>query len=360
MKKRKGLKIFLGIIGGLLAAVILFVAGFLIFGSATTLKVQDRAPVEISGDVSAAVSIDEPVTLMTWNVGYGALDEREDCYWDGGVGVYGESAEVVQENIDAIKAEIRSTNPDVLFVQELDVNSKRSYYIDELGSFRDDFGSAYNSTFAPNFKAGCVPLPITSPTGRVEAGISTFSKYSVSDAERIQLPIPFSYPMNLFNLKRCLLINRIPIENSDKELVLINLHLEAYDDGDGKAKQLAMLMDILQEEYDKGNYVIAGGDFNQTFSTADYAKYPDLGIWDCPVIDAESYPDFSFVMDDATPTCRSLCKPYSDADKTDFQYYMIDGFVVSGNVTINSLETLDKGFKNTDHNPVVMSIALNK
>ena len=46
----------------------------------------------------------------------------------------------------------------------------------------------------------------------------------------------------------------MPIEGSDKELVMINLHLEAYDDGEGKAKQLAMLMDRMQEEVDKGNY----------------------------------------------------------------------------------------------------------
>ena len=47
--------------------------------------------------------------------------------------------------------------------------------------------------------------------------------------------------MSLFNLKRCLLIERLPIENSDKELVLINLHLEAYDEGEGKAKQTAIV-----------------------------------------------------------------------------------------------------------------------
>lgn len=45
----------------------------------------------------------------------------------------------------------------------------------------------------------------------------------------------------------------------------MNLHLEAYDDGEGKEAQTAMLLQILQEEYVKGNYVIAGGDFNQSF-----------------------------------------------------------------------------------------------
>ena len=52
----------------------------------------------------------------------------------------------------------------------------------------------------------------------------------------MQLPCPFSWPTRIANLKRCLLVERIPIADSDKELVLVNLHLEAYDDGEGKGK----------------------------------------------------------------------------------------------------------------------------
>lgn len=38
---------------------------------------------------------------------------------------------------------------------------------------------------------------------------------------------------------------------------------------------------------------------------------------------------------------------------------MIDGFIVSNNITINSLETINLDFKNTDHNPVSIKISLN-
>ncbi|MBQ9552933.1 MAG: endonuclease/exonuclease/phosphatase family protein [Clostridia bacterium] len=359
MKKSKPFKIILKAIGALLALVIAFVGCFLIFATATTLKVQDTEAIAINGHAAAAVKQAQSLTLLTWNMGYGALDERQDCYWDGGKGVVGESKEIVQANVNALKAKIQELNPDVFFVQEVDVNAKRSYRIDELASFKETFAEeTYSNSFAENFKAGFVPLPLYNPTGRVEAGIATFSKYTVSDATRVQLPIPFSWPMKLFNLKRCLLINRLPIEDSDKELVLINLHLEAYDDGAGKAKQLAMLMDTMQAEYEKGNYVIAGGDFNQTFSTTNYEKYPKRDDWVCPVIAAEDYPSFTFRMDDTHPTCRSLFTSYSNADKANFQYYMIDGFIVSNNTTIDRLETLDLGFRNTDHNPVVMSVTL--
>ena len=360
MKKHKTLKIILIVFASIIGLLIAFVGGVLIFASATTLHVKDKEKMDIKGNVTTKVDKDNEIHLLTWNTGYGALDEREDCYWDGGKGVYGESKETVQANIDAMKAKVNELNPDIFFLQELDLNSKRSFYINELDSFIETFDeNQYNNTFARNFKAGLVPLPINQMTGQVDAGIATFAKYQLADSERIQLPIPFSWPMKLFNLKRCLLINRLPIEGSDKELIIINLHLEAYDDGAGKAKQLAMLMDTMEEEYQKGNYVIAGGDFNQTFSTTNYQKYPKMNDWVCPVIDASAYSNFTFKMDDTYPTCRSLYKTYADADKSNFQYYMIDGFIVSNSISVNHLETINLDFKNTDHNPVSMKISLN-
>lgn len=47
--------------------------------------------------------------------------------------------------------------------------------------------------------------------------------------------------------------------------MLVNLHLEAYDDGEGKIAQTKQLREFIQSEYEKGNYVIAGGDLNQVF-----------------------------------------------------------------------------------------------
>jgi len=38
----------------------------------------------------------------------------------------------------------------------------------------------------------------------------------VESATRYQLPISFSWPISMVNLKRCLLETRIPIQGSDK------------------------------------------------------------------------------------------------------------------------------------------------
>ena len=66
-------------------------------------------------------------------------------------------------------------------------------------------------------------------------------------------------------------------------------------------------------------------------------------------------------MDASVPTCRSLELPLDTAaskDPKDFSYYMIDGFIVSGNITVESVETQDLGFVCTDHNPVLLKATL--
>ena len=142
--------------------------------------------------------------------------------------------------------------------------------------------------------------------------------------------------------------------------MLINLHLEAYDDGVGKVAQTKMLREVLQAEADAGHYVIAGGDFNQTFDDIDISRFPlQEGMWAPGIIADEDFgAGWQFCMDADTPTCRSLDRTYRDADHEHFQYYVIDGFIVSDNIKIDSCRTLDLGFTAADHNPVLMEAVL--
>ena len=212
-----------------------------------------------------------------------------------------------------------------------------------------------------SYKVLYVPFPL--PTiGKVDSGIATLSRYEVKDSRRLALPCPFSYPVRIANLKRCLMVDRVPIEGSDKELVLVNLHLEAYDDGEGKAAQTQMLRELLQLEVQEGNYVIAGGDFNQAFSNVDTSAYPLIreDLWQPVAIDTDEFgDDLSFQTDNRVPSCRSLDQPYKGADHNNFQYYLIDGFIVSSNVSVESVETQNLEFKNSDHNPILMKVKLN-
>ena len=77
------------------------------------------------------------------------------------------------------------------------------------------------------------------------------------------------------------------------------------------------------------------------------------------VLEESSLPEgFRYAFDTAVPTCRLLNQPYNPADTENTQYYVIDGFIVSPNVSVEAVETVDLGFENSDHNPVCMTVDL--
>ena len=186
----------------------------------------------------------------------------------------------------------------------------------------------------------------------------TLTAYEPTEATRQSLPVPFSWPIRVANLKRCLLVERIPVEGTDKELVVVNLHLEAYDDGEGKAAQTQQLYSFIKNEYDKGNYVIAGGDFNQTFGNVQHIGGSWEGKWTPGLLDEVDLPEgITLVYDHTTPTCRSLDQQYT-GDREQHVFYIIDGFLVSGNVQVEDVHTVDLDFAASDHNPVVLQVTL--
>ena len=358
------------LIGAILLALILLIIGF--FGVLSAVEYRPEVVMELTANGNGSETLDadllnpagegaspQELTFLSWNIGYSGLGSSADFFMDGGKGVRTQTKEQVQGNLEAFAAELEAENPDIIFLQEVDRNSTRSYRVDGV-DFLSGRMADYQSAFASNFKVLFLPYPLP-PIGKVDSGILTLSRYNSEKASRIQLPCPFSWPVRLVNLKRCLLAEYIPIEGSDRQLVLVNLHLEAYDSGEGKIEQTRVLASFLEEEYSKGNYVIAGGDFNQSFSGTDTSMYPvqGEGLWECGLLDESQFPGgWQFLMDNSVPSCRSLDRPY-DPDDENFQYYLIDGFIVSPNVTAVSTETLDLGFVNSDHNPVKLTVRLN-
>ena len=326
--------------------------------SAAEYRPADTEIIVADHDTETVLETGRQMTIVSWNCGYGALGDNADFFMDGGSSVYTADRERVNANLSGIRDTLRALSPDLLIMQEVDINSARSYGTDERSVIREAFPGASES-FAYNFNALFVPYPVP-PIGHVESGLFTMTSAEPRIVERVSLPVPFSWPIRLVNLKRCLQVSRFPVADSDHELVLINLHLEAYDSGEGKEAQTRQLVSFMQEEYAKGNYVIAGGDFNQRFTNIDQSAYPVYeGMWQPGEISADAFgSSFTLLADSAVPTCRSLDRPLAGTDKEVFQYYLIDGFIISGNIHAESVETLDCGFVCSDHNPVRMVFTL--
>lgn len=348
--------ICLGVVAGVLTAAFL---ALLITLTVAEYRPEDVEELVLSGTPSKEVVIGEDIFAMSWNIGYGALGDNADFFMDGGSHVMTADRQRVQQNLGGIVETIRDIKPDLVLLQEMDLDSKRSYNIDERQEIAGQVG-VYQSSFAYNYKVLYVPYPL--PTmGKVECGLCTLSSYGALSSRRMSLPCPFKYPIRLCNLKRCLMVNRIPVKDSEREFVVVNLHLEAYDSGEGKAAQTAVLRDFLEQEVEKGNYVLVGGDFNQTFSNIDTSMYPLINgdMWQPAVVETEDFSEqLQFLMDNRVPSCRSLDRQYIGADPNDFQYYMIDGFIVSDNIEVDSMETLDLQFVHSDHNPILLRFKL--
>ena len=304
-----------------------------------------------------ALPIGESLEVMTWNIGYGGLGAASDFFMDGGKSVRAADEFTVSEYMGGIRSTIYGgeDTPDLILLQEVDLDSTRSFGMDERAYLAGDDGVE-----ALNFAVKFVPYPLP-PIGKVLSGIFTTTQgYDIASAQRISLPCPFTWPVRTVNLKRCLLASWLPVEGTDKQLCLVNLHLEAYDDGEGKIAQTKQLRDFIESEYQKGNYVIAGGDFNQVFpGTLEVYPNTHAELWSVGALSEDLLPEgFQFAFDSAAPTCRLLNQPYDPSDTVNTQYYVIDGFILSPNVRLDSVRSVDAGFENSDHNPVRLTVTL--
>lgn len=352
---KKVFKIVLIVLG----AVLLLAAGLILWLSVCEFKPADVTDVKVESNSQVgefSPFLDQELTVISWNIGYAGLGKDSDFFMDGGENVSSADQDTVTASLLGIYKQLYTgdNQAGIYMLQEVDKNSARTYGMDE-----SDCLGIYNSTYALNYSCPFVPYPLP-PIGRVNSGLLTTTMYDIDSSERISLPCPFDWPVSTANLKRCLLVSYLPISGSNSKLVIVNLHLEAYDDGEGKIAQTKQLREFIQSEYEKGNYVIAGGDFNQIFPDG-LEKYPNTHKenWEPGTISDDIMPEgWTLAYDLETPTCRLLNQPYDPSDTENTQYYVIDGFILSPNVELVSVKTLDEGFTYSDHNPVKLQVKL--
>jgi endonuclease/exonuclease/phosphatase family metal-dependent hydrolase len=341
-----------------IVALILGFGGFLAYLSVTEYRPEPIEQAVATGTAARVPVNGTPMTIVSWNIGYGSLDASVDFFMDGGKMTRPPTDANVKENMQGIRDFIGRTDADIVLLQEVDLYSYRSYYMDETAFLAETWHGA--TAFAPNFQTAFVPIPLPRPLGQVSSGLLTMSVFTAKESLRMSLPSPFTWPVRLANLKRCILVERLPVSDSDKELILVNLHLEAYSTEEGRDAQLRVLLEFLKAEYAKGNYCIAGGDFNQNFPGADenIFRLKDVKHFTPGLLSQDTLPEgWRFAADVEIPTSRLLNEPYSGEWETT-QLYAIDGFVLSPNVEVQSIQTVNYEFRYSDHNPVILTVVL--
>lgn len=352
----------------LVLVVALLVGGYVAYMVIQFNRIPDFTPLDIENPVQTQVQPNVEYSAATFNIGFGAYNHDFSFFMDKGTmldgtqmqGKYGkaQSEEIVKEDTTGAIQQVQALNPDFYLFQEVDKKANRSWKVDQAAQIKTTFPE-YSYVYASNFHSAYLAYPLHDMHGAVEAGLVTLSRYDMKYATRRSFPVDESFPTKFFDLDRCFTVQRLPVEGG-QELVLINLHMSAYDEG-GKIReqQLQMLNEVMVEEQQKGNWVVIGGDFNHalsgTLNVFPTQQKQQEGVYDFPV---ENLPAGFRVVDAANAqqvaTCRGSDIPYQPGVNYSV---VIDGFIVSDNVEA-SAENIDADFLYSDHNPVLLRFKL--
>ena len=258
-------KKILKVIGIIILVIVLTLAAYIIYLYASYHRIEDNKELQVE-TISDNTSAGDPLTAgekysaLTYNIGFGAYTPDFSFFMDGGKSSWAKSKDSVKETIKGAGELVASKDPDFALVQEIDLDATRSYHVNEYSILKEII-PAYNCVFAQNYDSAFLFYPFTQPHGKSKAGLALFSKYPITGSMRRSFPISTSFT-KFFDLDRCYSISRVPVDNG-KELVIFELHMSAYGNSDAiREGQIRMLSEDMQKEYEAGNYVICGGDFN--------------------------------------------------------------------------------------------------
>lgn len=371
------------ITGIILLALVIVLAAYIIYLYASYHRIPDNQELqveEISQNTEAGneLTTEKNYSALTYNIGFGAYTPDFSFFMDGGKSSWAKSKDRVKETIKGAGELVAFKDPDFALVQEIDLDATRSYHVNEYSILKENI-PAYNCVFAQNYDSAFLFYPFTQPHGKSKAGLALFSKYPITGSLRRSFPISTSFT-KFFDLDRCYSISRVPVDNG-KELVIFELHMSAYGNSDAiREGQIRMLSEDMQKEYEAGNYVICGGDFNHDLKAADtQSKASDASnntqtdsgdsaepeSWAYPFPRSELPEHFSFCLDQLSEDEKN--DHWNSARNADMEYVpgetytvTLDGFIISDNVECTKYENVNTGYSYSDHDPVYMEFQLKK
>ncbi len=300
-----------------------------------------------------------PHRIVSWNLGFGAYSADYSFFMDGGTESRAYSEAAVLANIGHAVDVINAQDADFKLLQEVDIDATRSYHVDEAGLIQNAVPGCVN--FAQNYDSPYLFYPLARPHGASKSGLLTVSDCRMSRLRRVSLPVERGL-RKLLDLDRCYSVSYIPATNG-RQLCLYNFHLSAYtSDGSLATEQLRRMCADMLAEYEAGNYVVGGGDFNKDLPGNSGEIFGVSGAdlaWTKP-LETGVIPEGLRLVDaldreNPVPSCRNADSAYQPGKSV---VLIVDGFIVSDNVCVNACRVIDEGFACSDHNPVVMEFEL--
>jgi endonuclease/exonuclease/phosphatase family metal-dependent hydrolase len=237
--------------------------------------------VEDARQYEACVQNPPPATIdtllvMTWNIRYGG--GRIAFFYECGGYRYSMTQEEATDNIEGVAKKITEVDPDIVLLQEADICSKRSAYIDQLQYLLDHTPLNYGA-YASIWKGDYIP---SDGLGRIDMGNAILSKWRFESATRIALPVRTDqsslqgYFFFHRNILKCAI--RIP---GDRLLYCLTVHTEPWASDGTKKKHVDRFKDELDELQAAGELFIAGGDLNALPpGSLEWSYFPDAACTD--------------------------------------------------------------------------------
>ncbi len=206
--------------------------------------------------------------VMTWNIRFGC----------GKIWWFGDSCgdrvllskEEVLPTLGQIADRINAIHPDIVLLQEVDIDSKRSAYIDQMQYLLDHTYLNYG-VYASIWKSQFIP---SDGLGRMDEGNAILSPWPIDDATRFQLPLRNDQDKltRYFYLRDNVMQARVTIPDLQPFYVVCT-HLTAFSTDDTKKRQMDEYVAVLQKLDQEGKFFVTGGDLNLLPPNADSTDY---------------------------------------------------------------------------------------
>lgn len=259
---------FVKILFALLFSILFLLVGLYLWASSPKYSASEYTKIE-QFNFPSKVNNDSVFSIITYNIGY--LSGMTNNL------AIAKSKQLFDTNLNQVLKHFQKENADILALQEIDFNSTRSFEINQQNKIAE-IGYNYSAQ-AINWDKNYVPFPefpISMHFGKILSGQSVLSKYPILFQERIPLQrnSKNAFYYDAFYLDRLAQIVKINIDNHT--LVIINVHLEAYD-AETRIEQTKKVIEL----YHKFSGIfptILLGDFNSdiTYENASIKLIMDL------------------------------------------------------------------------------------
>ena len=199
----------------------------------------------------------DTLTVVTWNIRFGI--GRANWFGDSCGDLVLFDNETIIDGLELLAQKITEMDADILLLQEVDTDSKRSAYIDQVQWLLDHTSMNYG-VYASMWEVQFVP---SDGLGRVNTGNAILSKWPLSEAERIQLSLRGDQDAltKAFYVRRNVL--KAVVNYPGNPFWAVDIHASAFSNDDTKQKQFLEFKDVLDEINSKGELFVAGGDLNE-------------------------------------------------------------------------------------------------